>query len=124
MAKSASSLCDSCGSANVQIRWGSACYSPTDINIPEVEAGTLLLGNLIDKARDVPEFVCPTCEPRWLDVHQLVVRDCQLQLAMESAVNSHDFDKARLMRDLQYDLLPKLNRMVDDLLRGGPAHML
>ena len=109
-------ICEVCGAPRVRIRWGSACYSPKDVDDPDVQSGLLILGNQIDRDRDPPEYVCTACEPRWLDVHELVVRDCQLQTAKEDAIEAQEFDKARQMRDLQFDFRPKLNAMVDELL--------
>ncbi|GAA5510694.1 hypothetical protein Rcae01_06204 [Novipirellula caenicola] len=111
-------VCESCGTQNVRIRWGSACFSPTDPDNPDVQSGVMILGNMIDRDRNPPDFVCIRCEPRWLDVHELVVRDCQLQTAKENAIEAQDFDKARQIRDLQYDFRPNLNALVDDLLAG------
>ena len=87
-------VCESCGSHRVRIRWGSACYSPTDVDDPDVQSGVMILGNTIDRDRNPPGFVCTSCEPRWLDVHKLVVRDCQLQTAKENAIEAQDFNKA------------------------------
>ena len=111
-------VCESCGSQRLRIRWGSACCSPNDVDDPDVKSGVMILGNTIDPDRNPPDFVCTTCEPRWLDVHKLVVRDCQLQTAKENAIEAQKFDTARQMRDLQYDFRPNLNSLVDDLLAG------
>ena len=110
--------CKSCESPCVRIRWGSACYSPTDVDDPDVQSGVMILGNMTDRDRNPPEFACTACEPRWLDVHKLVVRDCQLQTTKENAIEAQDFNKARQMLDLQLDFRPELNSLVDDLLAG------
>ena len=108
--------CPTCSAPTVRIVWNCVLYSPTDIDKPEVQYGQLLIGSQVDRDRTVPDWVCLNCQPRWSEVHALAVRDCQLQIAKENAIEAQDFNKARQMRDLQFDFRPRLNAMVDELL--------
>ena len=106
-----------CAAPTVRSVWNSVLFSPTDIHKPEVQSSQLLIGGRVDLDRVVPDWACPRCQPGWFEVHQLAVRDCQLQIAKEDAIAAHDFNKARQMRDLQFDFRPKLNVMVEELLK-------
>jgi hypothetical protein len=84
----------------VHIVWNCSILYPIDIEKLEVQSGAIILGSRIDPGRDVPGWVCLTCQPRWSEVHKLAIQDCELQISKENAIDSQDFDRARQMRDL------------------------
>ena len=108
--------CPKCKSRTIPIAWKCVVFSPEDVGKPEVESGELLLGNRVDRDRTVPNRVCLASQPQWSEVHELAVRDCRLQIVKFESIEAQDFNKARQMRDLQFDFRPRLNALVDELL--------
>jgi hypothetical protein len=62
-----------------------------------------------------PDCVCLTCFPEWRDVHQLALELEEGQRAKEEAIAVQDFDRARLLRDQQYELRPRFEALLERL---------
>jgi hypothetical protein len=70
--------------------------------------------------RQVPAWVCLSCEPRWEDVQRLSLQEYQWETANQEAVAwRKDSGTCILFRDAQREMQRRLIALVEDLL-GGP----
>ena len=107
--------CPVCGSPITRVLTGLRAYIGPKQRIA-IDSGCAILGP--DDPTPTPDSVCLTCSPEWREIHQLALRLYDCQLAKEHAVADQDFDKARSLRDEQYELQPRLEALLKRI-RGG-----
>ena len=80
-----------------------------------ISSGRAILGP--DDAKPTPDRVCLACLPEWRDFHRIAFQLEEWQSAKEESLAAQDFDNARLLRDRQQELRPRL-QAVAERLRG------
>lgn len=108
--------CPKCaGSHIVRVLWHNVFVSEHDRR--EFDAGRAILGSFCEM--EGPAWVCLGCSPRWSEVHDVAMRDYELQAVKQKAVASMDFDTAARHRDAQLELRQRLKHIVDELAKNS-----
>jgi hypothetical protein len=126
-------VCPQCANTQiVRVLWSGIHLSSQDKNDIEggrailashqiVSGNTAWLENPRVSTRRLPEWVCLTCEPKWLEVNRLALQDYEWQLAKEEAVANHKFDIAKSLLQQQEELRSRLIVLIMKLLdHAGP----
>ncbi len=122
-------FCPECrGGSLVHILWGYSRIAA--VQVEEVGAGRTLLGlnrryfaaieqgdpalaPLLERTR-LPSWACLDCRPEWIDLHQLALKECDVQTAKWAACDASDFEKAAILLQSQMKLE---NKHAADILR-------
>ena len=111
--------CPKCGGSRiVRVLWDLGHLSCSRQVHDELAAGrAMLMRYRLAVGRQVPAWVCLSCEPRWEHVQRLSLQEYQWEIANQEAVAWwKDSETCLLFRDAQRELRRRLIALVEDLL--------